>query len=239
MDKTILETKKIILPNVKIATQTQFLSFVNQYIHTLTLRNKEDFYAQKLNVDLIHKNNSNQQPPFIVPYVKNNIMHIIAYGKEAIKILDYWFYILQKTTPTVYTNYSEIKDTETFCYSNTKHLYTSRNWIAFNKCKYENGFFYKKTKDNHPVLANFNSAIIGNLRTLFGKHNINSNAENSPLKIDILKIDTLGEKTIFLKKGKAIKKHHFSILIETNWQLPRIFFLGQNIGYGNGFFEKL
>lgn len=239
MTKIEIETKKILFPNITIDNKAFFFGFINRYIHRLTYTNKDQFIAENLNVDLIHKSTANAQQPYIMPYVSNNMLHIIAYGKQAIKTLDCWLAILQKKQPIMAANYKEILKKEVFFYTEKKHLYTSRNWIAYNNCKLQNGFFYKENKDKQQELANFQSVIIGNVRTFFAQHNIQSNATENPLKISVLKLEANGTKPSLLKKGEPIKKHHFSVLIESQWELPSLFFLGQNVGYGNGVFTRI
>lgn len=236
MQKAI-QTKIITLPNLQFKTQSIFLNFVHQKLHVFTVKtHREKFEEENININLIHNKFSIEQPK-VTPYILNDFFHIKGYGVKAIEALNYWFQLFQKEHPKECINASKIQKEEILQITNTTQRYVSKNWIAFNKCTHKNGFYYKQYK-NQQELANFHSTIVGHFRTLFNGLDIKTSKE-IPLKIKIIHIEQSEQKPALFEKGTSINKYQFSIIIETNWQLPSIFSIGQNIGYGNGIFTRV
>lgn len=238
-DFKFIPTKTITLPNLHFKEQSDFLSFIYKNIHLFSVKkHKKLFVDMELNTDLIHNKHSINQP-LVIPYLHNGIFNIKAYGKQAIDVLDFWFLLFRKEEVSHCLHYKESLQKENIQISKKTQLYTSNNWIAYNKCTEKNGFYYIAKKDkNQEFVANFHSTLIGHLRTFFNNLKIEATKE-TPLKTAIINLELSKFEKVLFEKGNYISKHQFHVTLETNWELPSTFSLGQNIGYGNGVFTRI
>ena len=84
-------------------------------------------------------------------------------------------------------------------------------------------------------LANFNERLKKNLETFLVSTCDIKLFEKDNLWISITKIKSKGEQLVLNKQ----KKQGFEIEFNCNYNLPKMFSLGQNVAYGNGVFTKV
>lgn len=224
----------IYLTDVPVPTRHAFLKFIKQYVYTFALKRKQLFAEALCNAEHFHKDkqNINKTPLLIHNVLLENKLALRAYTQVGINTLTFWYKLFSKAHPEFCKNVILKNETYKMQSSKVIHSYYSNNWIPYRKCTFKNGFYYNEAKNE---VANFNDTLIGNLRTF-----LNILGFDGALRFN-LRIKTLQKHkptVALLEKNNDIVKHSFSVVMETNLELPALFSVGQNVGYGNGLFLK-
>ena len=222
------------LPDVPIANQQAFLKFIKTYIHTFALERKALFEEANCNAEFFHKDKQAtlKIPLLIHSFIFENAVTIRAYTQQGIDTLKFWYALFSEAHPEFCQNVKLKNETCTIVPSNIQHTFLSTNWIPYRKCTYKNGFYYNTAKNE---VANFHDTAIGNFRTFLDSLGVDKSIR---FKISIEKISKHQPTIALLEKNNEIIKNAFSVSIKITLNLPNLFSLGQNVGYGNGLFVK-
>ena len=228
------------LPAFRFDNRIEFLDIRQRMIIEPVLRQKSLFLQHGCDATLFHKDSND--PGFGTPLIhvidKDKLFTLRAYGKEAVKTLQFWKEWTFHTNPAWLTSALICHEEFVLEESLKKMVYRSDNYIPFNKCATIGDYFTDAEKPTAAFKDVFQCRLIGNLRTFL--KNIGADDNGMRTRFELLEYPAVGYEYPALKrKGKEIFKKAFKIQIETNILLPLFFSLGQNTAYGCGLFNRV
>ncbi len=221
--------------DIGFSNRSAFLAFIKKHIVEFALNRQELFLGQGYNAEYFHKDQQSSIEPvpvLIQPFINNGVLALRAYTKNAIDTLLFWQQLFKIENPAWCKNTVTSKENFIFSQLSKPIVYTSNNWIPFRDCKLKENNYYNIDKK-----ADFQSTLIGNYRTLI--QNLNIDEGNTKPNIEILKRSQHKSIIALKQKENAVKKYCFQIQFKIYVQMPLIFSLGQNVGYGNGVFKRI
>lgn len=224
----------LILPNVQIGTRQAFLKFIKQHIHTFALKRQAEFVDAHCNAEYFHKNKQGTEkvPLFIHSFLYEQQFALRAYTQAGVDTLSFWYRLFSKAYPELCEQVILKNETCTIDTAHTTQIYESDNWIPYRKCVLKDGFYYNTFKNE---VANFHNTLLGNLRTFLSLLGFDNTLR---FTLDLKTLQEDQPIVALLDQRKDITKNAFKVTIATNLELPLLFSLGQNVGYGNGVFVK-
>lgn len=239
MYKTPVHTLQF--PNFGKLPRRAFLAVVHRHVTTFALQRQEILTQLGGHAGHFHtlKSHPTPVPVLIHSLQKDGLLTLRAYTQPAISTLLIWHKLFQEAQPEYCSHTIETKEIFTYRQQEKPFFYKSTNWIPYRNLT-ENGKEYVD-KDTGKQ-ADFSSRLTGNLRTYV--KNLGLESPDLHLEVSLKNINPNHKtRTALIKKQEdgllPITKYAFGVTLATNVALPVYFSLGQNVGYGNGVFERI
>lgn len=241
-------------PTLGKMRRIQFLTFLQRSVVEFAFAHQNTFLANHLTAEFFHQDAQadKREPQDRVPVLihalsLNGMFTLRAYKEQACDTLRLWLQLFLNENPEFSQHIVETLEHIKIQETETPVIYKSTNYIPFRDCKTVNGFYANAEKDynqlqnkkDQPHFA-LQKQLFNNLGTFLFPltGNMQRNIELLHYPAPPKRVIALRSKNKETGKIENIYKQAFTVSVKTNLNLPMVFSMGQNVGYGNGVFIR-